>query len=288
MNTLDENVKEGMFALFKGASGAGKSVAALSFPGLFVFDYDFKMPAIARKHFPKKSIEYETFKSTDRVSDLIREWLKCPVCGYANICDPATGGCGSSCPFESILHDSLTNMENLVMASVDKVKGESIPDKIKTVLQSKGKNKVLDLMDWDHYKTEMRFTDWLLTTSKMLRDRKGFPNNIIFNAHVMTVEQKNMQTGIVTKTRSIVTQGKAVAAYIPTQFDEVYMFGYEVKGLGTPDDPTKIHRICITQPEGEDEAKTAYSLSKYIDFTDGNFYEILQQQIAGQKWSASL
>ena len=40
MNTLDKDVAEkGIFALFKGPSGSGKSVGALSFPTPYVFDF---------------------------------------------------------------------------------------------------------------------------------------------------------------------------------------------------------------------------------------------------------
>src|SRR5438445_12824568 len=87
-NTQDQTSLENkIFALFKGPSGSGKSVAGLSFPGLYVFDYDFKMPAIALKHFPKKSIDYDTFTDTNQVSDLMTEWLRCPRCGYSKTCE---------------------------------------------------------------------------------------------------------------------------------------------------------------------------------------------------------
>src|SRR5436309_14028096 len=99
MNTLKqtEDNEKGIFALIKGPSGSGKSVLGLSFPNLFVFDYDFKMPAIAQKHFPKKSIDWQTFTDTDQISDLLCSWLVCPKCGTAQTCST----CGTSCPYES-------------------------------------------------------------------------------------------------------------------------------------------------------------------------------------------
>lgn len=290
-NTLDANNQDDkIFALFKGPSGSGKSVAGLSFPGLFVFDYDFKMPAIALKHFPQKSIDYETFSDTDQISDLISKWLECPVCGYQKLCEREVGNkCGTSCPYESLLHDSITNMENLVIKTISEAKNEPVPQLIKTMLKSKGsKSNKTDMMDFDYYKAEMRFTEWLLMNSKVLLSRKGFPKNIIFTAHIVTTESPNILTGITTRTRAIVSQGNKVGAWIPTVFDEVYMFGYnQTGGLGAGD-KIGVARNILTMPYGEDDAKTAYRLAPNIDFTDKSFYDLLKLQIAGQKFMASI
>lgn len=289
MNTLNAQDERGIFGLLKGASGTGKSVAALSFPNLFVFDYDRKMPAIALKHFPRKSIEYETFDDTDRVSDLIKEWLQCPTCGYDRTCVARLRvQCGTSCPYESLLHDSFTQMENLVIKTIADVKGESVPTMMKTMMKTKGTGKgKVDLMDFDYYKAEMRFTEWILSTSKTLWARQGNPKHILFTAHVITTDQSNLLTGLVTRTRSIVSQGNKVAAYIPTEFDEVYTFGYAEEG-GLDGKASTIKYYVLTEPIGEDDSKTAYRLTRTIDFTNGNFYEIQQKLIAGQKWSDSI
>lgn len=283
MNTLDSTHEKGFFSLFKGASGCGKSVAALSFPGLYVFDYDHKMPAIAKKHFPKKEIHWDTFADAEPISDLITSWLVCPRCGKDRLCEKQGGVCGTSCPYETLSHDSLTNMENLVLRTVGEAKGESVPQMIKTMMKTRGGKGKTEMMDFDYYKAEMRFTEWLLWVSKVLWAREGNPKHILFTAHVMTTEQNNILTGLVTKTRSIVSQGKAVGAFIPTQFDEVYLFGYQEAG-GMGGEESKIKYLAKTRPYGEDDAKTAYKLQDTIDFTNGNFYDLLQKMIAGQKF----
>ncbi len=290
-NTQDVNNQDNkIFALFKGPSGSGKSVAGLSFPNLYVFDYDFKMPAIALKHFPKKSIDYDTFSDTDQVSDIMEKWFKCPICGYDKLCEKDTGNhCGTSCPYESLLHDSLTNMENLVVKTIGEAKGELVPKLIKSMLKSKGsKSNKTDMMDFDYYKAEMRFTEWLLMHSKILLARKGNPKNIIFTAHIVSTESTNILTGLITKTRAIVSQGNKVGAWIPTVFDEVYMFGYHQTGGTSIQDPIRTDRLVLTIPTGEDDAKTAYRLAPNIDFTDNSFYDLLQAQINGQKFMSSL
>lgn len=285
MNTQNEQDLKGIFALFKGASGTGKSVAALSFPGLFNFDYDFKMPAIALKHFPKKSIEWETFNDTDNVSNLLASWLECPACGYKRTCQL----CGTKCPYETLLHDSITGMENLVVKTIAETKGESVPQMMKSMLKSKGNsssNKT-DMMDFDYYKAEMRFTDWLISVNKVLWARQGNPKHVIFTAHVLTTENRNILTGLVTRTKSIVSQGNKVAAYVPTQFDEDYTFAYGEEG-GLDGRTTEIKRYVTTRPQGEDMARSAYRLPDIIEFTNGSFYDIMQGHINGQKFSAGL
>lgn len=285
-NTLDETQENGLFALLKGASGSGKSVAALSFPNPYVFDYDFKMPAIARKHFPKKSIDYDTYSDTSQISDRILAWLTCPKCGLSEKCIKDGGNCESSCQYETLIHDSLTNLQNLIIRTVAQTKSESIPDMLKTLLSKKSKK--TEMMDFDYYSAEVRFTEWLLLHNKILWSRKGNPKNIVFTAHVMSSENKNIVTNVTTVTRSIVAQGKKVGAFIPTVFDEVYMFGFSNTGGTDINDPLKTKHYALTTPTGEDDAKTAYRLTSSIDFTDGNFYDMLQAQINGQKFQASL
>lgn len=290
-STLSNIQDHGIFALFKGPSGSGKSVAAYSFPSPYVFDYDFKMPAIAVKHFPKREIYWDTFTDTDQVSDILTGWLYCPVCnGYDRLCEKEKGGrCSSSCPYESVIHDSITNMENLVIKTIGEVKNEPVPTLIKTMMKSKGsKNNKTDMMDFDYYKAEMRFTEWLIFTSKILHARKGNPRNTIFTAHIVTTEQSNILTGITTRTRAIVSQGNKVGAWIPTGFDEVYMFGYEQTGGLEGKDSVTVSRKVLTKPYGEDDAKSAYDLSSVIDFTNGSFYDKLQAEINKQRFVQSL
>jgi hypothetical protein len=38
-----------------------------------------------------------------------------------------------------------------------------------------------------------------------------------------------------------------------------------------------------SETSGDDDAKTAFLLAKYTDFTDKSLYELLQSQIAGKE-----
>jgi hypothetical protein len=265
MNTLDKQDEKGIFALFKGPSGSGKSVGALSFPVPYVFDFDHKLPAIARKHFPGKSVEYDTFDDINDVANLIKSWLSGQV----------------SCPYETLIYDSITSLARLIMNSIAKAKGEDTPTMLKTILATRGGQKMVELMGYDYYNAEVRFIDWILSANKLLWSAPGNPKNIIFIAHIVTVETKpDLKTKMVTKTRSIMALGNRAPAMIPGEFDEVYMFGTsEQGGLDSPE--SQIHHHVITQTSGEDDAKTAYNLARETDFTKKSLYDLLKGQIAG-------
>jgi len=267
MHTLDKDTNEkGIFALFKGPSGSGKSVGALSFPVPYVFDFDHKMPAIARKHFPGKSVEYDTFGDINDVANLIKVWLSGQT----------------ECPYETLILDSITSLTWLIMNSIAKAKGEDTPSMLKTILQTKGGTKMVELMGYDYYNAEVRFIDWILSACKMLWSAPGNPKNVIFIAHIVTVETKpDLKTKQVTKTRSIMALGNKAPAMIPGEFDDVWMFSTSEEGGLSGE--SEIHHWISTQTEGEDDAKTAYNLARRTDFTCKSLYDLLKAQIAGSE-----
>ena len=262
MNTQDvatENL--GICALFKGPSGAGKSVGAMSFPGVWVADLDKKMPAIAKKHFPTKSIEYDQFNDFYRLKDMMISWY-------------------GTCPHETIVFDSITSLISLILKTIGAAKGEGIQQMLTNMEKFTGKFKQ-ELISIDYYNAETRIVEWMLDYAKILYTQPGNPKNVIFTAHILTSESApDLKTKIVTRTRSIVTAGKKVAAYIPTQFDEVYLFG---TSEGDLDENARVRHIMTSETSGEDDAKTAFKLSKFTDFTNKSLYEMLQSQIAGQE-----
>src|SRR6266404_1353308 len=131
-STTDESqvTDPGLFALFKGESGVGKSVAALSFPNAYVIDSDRKMPTIAKKHFPGKKIDWDTFDSIFLLSDKLNEFLN------------------NGCPYETIIGDSITGLSTTVLNSIGMTKGEDAIKLIQSLVVQKG-SKNTDSMDWD-------------------------------------------------------------------------------------------------------------------------------------------
>jgi hypothetical protein len=263
-STLTNRTNDGLLALFKGDSGTGKSVAALSYPKPYVFDFDRKMPGIARKHFPHKEIHYDTFEDIFEVSDKLVDLMR-------------------DCPYETLITDSFTALTNLTIESVGKVKGESVPEMLQRVQDTKNKNRQLEMMPIDYYGGEDRFCNFFISQLKRLQARAGNPKYVIVIAHVLTVDSApDLKTKIVTRTRSIVSKGRKVAAWLPTEFDDMYIFGYEQGNAfaerGSADSKPK--RVCITESYGEDAAKCSIrGLPSTLDFTDGSLYDCMFNRV---------
>jgi len=257
----------GIFALFKGDSGSGKSVGALSFPGpIFVFDNDKKMPNIAIKHFPDKQIDYETYPDIFTHSDKVNEFL--------NV----------GCPYETIIEDSMTNLSITCMNSIGELKGERAIEMLRRLKATSGGGKMIELMSIDYYNGQVNFFErYWFDALKALWVRPGNPKNVIIIAHVMTTESSpDLRTKVVTRTRSIVTAGRAISAFVPTVFDDMWHFGYEREMDG------RLRHVVYTQGFDEDSAKTSFRLPYKIDFTgepplyeDGNLYNKFSKILRG-------
>lgn len=264
-STSDVNPNEqGIFALFKGESGAGKSVAALSFPTPYVIDADRKMPNVAFKHFPGKEIAYETFDNIFDLSDKM------------NVLS-------ASCPYETIVVDSGTSLAALCLSSIATIKGEETPKLLKMLKPTKTGVLQIELMSIDYYNGETRFFYYFLDWLKSMWARPGNPKNVILIVHVITTESApDLKTKMVTRTRRIITAGRAIAAYIPSQFDDVFLFGQQREGGMAMNDPdVKTKRIMRTTPIGEDDARTTLKLPDFIDFTNTNLYDKMRKHMKG-------
>jgi len=253
-STLDPEILKGIFALFKGDSGSGKSVGALSWPDAHVSDFDKKMPAISLKHFPKKAVAYDTYKDIFAVSDKLEEWW--------------IGGC----PYETLIADSVTSLSQLCLTSTATLKGEETPKMLKKLQTTRGGGGQVEMMSIDYYNAEDRFIKYYLDVLKALWARDGKPKNVIVIAHVLSSEsQPDLKTKMITKSRSILTAGRKVAAYIPAQFDDVWHFGFMRPELGASDE--RVKHVVTTEAFGDDSAKTAYNLPSVIDFTRKSLYD---------------
>lgn len=255
----------GIFALFKGDSGAGKTVGALSFPNPVVLDHDRKMPAIAEKHFPGKDIPYKQFTDVLQVGDLLETWLN------------------QGCPFDTVIGDSLTTLSYSCLKTIDDLKGTNIMTKLRD-LQQQGAKKVgskpIELRGFDYYNAEDNFLKYYIDSLKMLWQRPGRPHHVILTAHIMTSESENIKTKEITKMRRIVTAGQKIAAYIPAQFDECWHFATDHGDILS--DTGRVKHFMVTEAIGEDYAKTAYNLPAKVDFTNGSLFQKIANSIDGQ------
>lgn len=255
----------GLFGLFKGESGAGKTVGALSFPDPLVLDFDRKMPAIGNKHFPGKEIKFAQFTDIFQLSDFLEFYGPWP---------------------ETLIADSLTSLVKLVLSSIATMKGEETPKMLQKIRSVKG-GAMVELMGIDYYNGETRFISWFLDRLHTLHLQTGNPKHVILTAHVITTESApDLKTKLITKTRSIVTEGRKVASYVPTQYDDVWLFGLERPDMGA--DNKRPKHVVLTEAYGDDTAKTAYKIPYLIDFTDRSLYDQIshifknQQTIKGE------
>jgi hypothetical protein len=269
MNTQDKQEDRGIFALFKGPSGSGKTVGAISFPNPGVLDFDRKMPAVALKHFPKKPIEYWQFESLSDCTNLIDGWIT-----------------QNNCPVETVIIDSTTTIAKFIITCLSELVGETTSVQLRSVRKTKTGQDMMEAINIGIYNHELKFFMYLIDSMKLLWMRPGNPRNVIFIAHVLTVEfGKELKTGIITKTRSIVTAGRKAAAYIPMEFDNVFQFGFKEEG-GLEGD-SEIKHIMISQTIGDDDAKCAYNLTKITDFTNKSLYDEIQMQLRGYDFANS-
>lgn len=261
LSTLDTKDHLGILALLKGESGMRKSTAALSFPRPYVFDFDRKMPGVALKQYPGKEIHWDTFDDVFEVEAKLAEFRE-------------------SCPYETLIADSFTSLANLTISSVGQVKSESVPQILSRIQKTKGGSAQIEMMGIDYYSAEDRFCTYFIEQLKKLHARPGNPKHVLITAHVITTEgSPDLKTKIVTRTRSIVAKGRKVAAWLPTEFDNVWLFGYALPDLGSISD--KVTWFVRTSAFGEDSAKCSLVLPETI-MIKSNLYDEIQEIL---EWS---
>jgi hypothetical protein len=248
-STLEEDEQNGLLALFKGEAGTGKTVAALSFPNIYVFDFDRKMPSIAKKHYPGKDIHYDRFETTLEV-DLKLSHLK------------------NECPYETIIIDSYTGLGKLVQMQTAWQKGE-----IGSAIFNLKRGKKRDT--WDYYTNTVQYIGHFIDQIKLLHMRHGLPRHVLITAHVIRYEGApdlihEDKEEKVTEFRSILCQGRKSAAILPTEVDNMFIFG--LKKNADPFADQKYGYFCTTVSFGEDAAKCSWDFPEVIDITNEPLY----------------
>lgn len=249
---------KGIFALFKGLPGTGKSDAALSFPTPYVFDFDRKMPAIAMKHFPGKDVHWDNFENIFHLRDRMNELI-------------------INCPYETLIFDSVTSLSSCFLNSMDRTKGTSLMEQISRAVTTKTGEKMIEAIGIDYYNAESSFFErFIIEMSSLLYAREKNPKHVIILAHVLVTESapNPLKQGATTISRSILTAGRKAATAIEKSFDETYYFTVESNPFSANTEPTY---ICNTKPAGADNARTAFNLPARINFTNKNFYDLIKK-----------
>ena len=261
-STNDIVSPKGLFALFKGAPNTGKSVAADSFPDVFKFDFDRKMPTVSQKHYPGKMFTWECFDDVFALSDFLKPYMLPTVLG------------GIAFPHETIVVDTVSSLSTICLRSVDKTKGTSVPEMMKTLTK---KENTVEVMGIDYYNSEFNFFErYFMDNLKILWAREGNPKHVIVIAHETTYETSpDLKGNPGKKVSSILTAGRKAAVYIPKCFDEEYVFVKETPTFG--DQLSRTKWLCHTKSNLHEDARTCYNFPEVIDLSSEDLYTQLNK-----------
>lgn len=238
MNTRDLTNKLSNVYLFKGEPKNGKSIAAASFPEIYIFDLDRRIRSIVA-YYKDRDFEYDHFNDFIQVDNRLDSLLR-------------------SCPYKSILFDGFTTFADLVINSMI----GSRPPNAKTTRAG------VRMTEIEDFGGEQRAFD--IAIDKLFKLHYKWGIDVIMTAHVIEVE-KALRPGVTIKSRSLLTAGKKVAAFLPVRFDEAYHFQ-----VNEPIETGGIPKFeVLTRHTGDDWASTTYDIPPVIDITNKSFYDEL-------------
>ena len=247
----DIKIDDRMFCLFKGDPGAGKSIAAASYPEPYFFDLDGRMKSVAAYWRPKgRKFQYDTYTSFDPLYNKLEQL-------------------STYCPYGTLVYDGITSGADQILDDMLAVRGTTNRKRIMA-----GRIEKYQIED---YGGESRGLTMIMNKLKAISFQKNV--HIIVTAHVLSVDTTDLKTKQTTTSRTLLTAGKKVAAKLPKDFDEAYHFDVQA-GFG-PEDMPKY--TVVTRNTGQDWAKTALPLPLRIDFTDGSLYDIIMKHLEGHE-----
>jgi len=257
MNLSDYNIggDNPQSCLFVGDSGTGKSIAAAYYKretdprGIYFASCDGRMGAVAEWHRGRKDIEFDVFNNYEELDDKIESLV-------------------ISCPYQTLIVDPLTNISSQLIRYSFSLRGlvEWNEETGKAEKKSKGKTKGrIDMSTWDDIGVEHRGIEDIILNMKIIS--KEHRVNIILIAHLLTTTYTKVGGVESNIRRDIVTAGKKIVPFIPTQFDEFYHFY-------TESDRWKVK----TYNDGIVAARSSFLLMpREIDWTEKNFYELISK-----------
>lgn len=236
---------DSLYCLFKGEPGTRKSTAALSFPKpIYWFDWDNKVDALVLPMrawgLNPKDITYDKYTDWNKGRTQLEKFQ-------------------STCPYKTIVIDSVTSLGDAINRQTLKVKGNTREGGGKSIAGIPV-NSIEDFNAEDSALKEM-----VALTKDISQYHKV---NVILIAHVIQKEIKDSQ-GKTHMSRLIVTAGKGIAQKIPAYCSEVYHFniktGFDVNAGG--------QYALLTTHTGDDFARTSLPLQSEIVFGNDPLYD---------------
>jgi AAA domain len=241
---------DSLYCMFKGEPGTRKSTQALSFPGpQYWFSWDRKMNGIflpmKKWGIDPKTITFDDYDDWNKPKKKLEQLQ-------------------TSCPYKTIVLDSITSMADMTLRQTNKLKYGVT----RQSGQSAGKLIAgIAVNEIEDYNAESSALQELIALTKDINIFHGV--NIILIAHVIKAEYRDTSKKTTHISRQIVTAGKNVAAKIPAYCGEVYHFNIKqgfVEGAGG-------EYSLLTEHTGDDFARCAIGLPKEIIFGDKPLYD---------------
>lgn len=260
-NLEDYNIggNQSQSILMVGDSGTGKSIAAACFirPNderkIYFASCDGRMGSVAEWHRGRKNIEFDKFTKYEALDDKIESLVE-------------------NCPYQTLIVDPITNISSFLMRYSFALRGVASMEwneetqKSEKKTNSKGRKKGnIDLTSYDDIAVEHRGIEDLILNMKMIQENHD--TTIILTAHLLTTTYTKVGGAESNIRRDIVTAGKKIVPFIPTQFDEVYHFYAE-------NQEWKVK----TYNDGIVAARSSFlKMPKEIIWTERDFYDIVSQ-----------
>jgi hypothetical protein len=169
-----------------------------------------------------------------------------------------------SCPFKTIIIDSITSMADMTLRQTMRVKYGTTRQSGATAGKLVAGIAVNEIED---YNAESSAIQELISLTKDINVYHKV--NVILIAHVVKAEYRDTTKKTTHISRQIVTAGKNVAAKIPAYCGEVYHFNIDagfVEGAGGA-------YTLLTTHTGDDFARTALELPTKIELGDKPLYD---------------
>lgn len=257
---LDIDPKQKYMAFFVGPNGSGKSIAIASWMSqgsVYFFDYDGRMASVAN-WYKKRGLKpgqllYDTY-GPHNLYDAVEKLKE-----FTNSCIHA------AIVIDSFTAATITAVTWSMYKRMAFGKGTANYPKM-----TKGE---MPVPDWDEWNGETMYVTMMLDMCKQIAANG---TAVFWTGHPvsrMNIKEENGRQKISYQTK-YAAFGHKSDSLIPIYFNEIYAF-YPETDISTQ----KVHRICQTQPHGEIAAKTALDLPVRLDWTDGNFREILMANL---------
>lgn len=243
MPTLEAEIGDSLYSMFKGEPGTRKSTQALSYPKpQYWFSWDKKMRALLlpmkQWGINPKDVTYDSYDGWDKAVSKL-QGFQTDIQG-----------------FKTLVIDSVTSCADGTLRAGKIIKGNTA----KKVNQ-------IPVNSIEDYNAEDSALSELLALTKDIHEYHKI--HIILIAHVMVIEYRNLTNAETHISRSIVTAGKKISLKIPAYCEEVYHFNIEQGiqvGVGGK-------YGLLTQHSGDDFARTTLPLPNKIVMGDDPLYD---------------